>query len=138
MQIKLEALPESVPVGEFADANGLVMVVRESKASGVNQYQWTASFENTRVILDPDAFGPVPHAAWGGDFVREIASGSLPDVAINNYASAISGNILVLEIPGQAARDIHVPRLSGEYAIEPDQAHLRRIFGKPVDKDAEG
>lgn len=106
MKIKMETI-EHTTLEEFADRNGLTMVIRERTPHGLGErwhagVRFYASFEHAEV-------------SDGHVLISTFGNGATPEEAMENYAREISARRLVLDARTPGRRAIDVPHLvSGE------------------------
>lgn len=97
MQIDIEEIPQ-MTIEEFADANQLVMEVKERPLPVGNKMRYYAGFKNAEVMES-------------GCLVGAHGNGATPEEAIEDYAAEISTKKIAVDAWKPARREIVVPRL---------------------------
>lgn len=86
---------------KFADEHDLTMVVTERPDPAAESMRYYACFRHSEIKIGCILEGMIGNAA-------------IPDTAIKNYASAISGRMLVIDaMSPKLRREIQLPRLIG-------------------------
>ena len=105
--MKIKMFPaERMTISGFAKKHGLIMEVHEREAEMGEWLRFHASFPNAEIKVGPGLIG-------------SFGDGRTPLEAIKNYATEISGKLLVINAYNKKERrEIYVPILS---AIEPKE-----------------
>lgn len=108
MMTETPSVPE-VTLDDFADANGLILVVREHPHPARPRERFYASFARTEIDRD-------------GVFRSAYGRGASPNEAIAEYARIISAKRLVVDDHTPLRREIDVPHLAEWDGGAPDVA----------------
>ena len=97
MEFNIERIPK-MTIEEFADKHDLTMTVRERPTASTVDNRFYASFDSVELKGD-------------GVLVSSFGNGATPEEAINNYATEIHLQVLVVDAMKPSRREIAKTRI---------------------------